>query len=106
MSLSSGQKKLLIQQRKEYRIKKRQIIIKSWGNKCQNCGYSDYPEILQFDHKIALYRRTNNIKKKVSDHMLSDVIKHPELFQLLCPNCHILKTRREITELWKNKIKK
>ena len=105
LRLTQKEKIQLIESTKERRILRRKKFIKQWGSKCQKCGYLKYPEILQFDHKIPLYRKTNNIKKVVSGHMLKEVRDYPDKFELLCPNCHTLKTRKEIVELWKIKNK-
>ena len=95
----------LIEKARYNRIKRRLNLIEKWGNKCQKCGFSKYPEILEFDHIIPLHRKTNGIKKLVSDHMLIEVINYPERFELLCANCHRLKTIRETKELWEKKRK-
>ena len=84
-------------------VERRRRIVKEWGAKCQRCSYSTHQEILQFDHKDPEYRRTNNIKKLVGDHMLKEVEEHPERFNLLCPNCHRLKTMKEVKALWEEK---
>ena len=102
-SFSEEKKRCICQRNKEARIRRRKLLIVKWGNRCQKCGYSDHPEILQFDHIRPLYRGTNGLKKVVSDHMLKEVMTSPKLFELLCPNCHILKTRNEITQLWQKK---
>jgi 5-methylcytosine-specific restriction endonuclease McrA len=85
---------------KQNRIDRRRRLVVEWGSRCQRCGYSEHPEILEFDHKVPLYRGTNGIKKRVSDAMLPEVRKHPELFELICPNCHRLKTIEEIKYLY------
>jgi len=97
--MSKEKKQKIFEQNKLKRILNRKNLIKQWGNKCQKCGYSEHPEILQFDHIVPLYRGTNRIKKIVGDKMIKEVKEHPERFDLLCPNCHILKTHKEVQEL-------
>lgn len=102
-SMSKDKKQKVFENNKFNRIKLRKEVIESWGNRCQKCGYTEHPEILQFDHKIPLYRGTNGIKKVVGTKMLKEVREHPERFEMLCPNCHRIKTHKEITELWEKK---
>jgi 5-methylcytosine-specific restriction endonuclease McrA len=45
---------------------------REFENKCNKCGYSEYPQILQVHHK-DLNRKNNKISN----------------LEILCPNCHI-----------------
>ena len=80
--LSPKEKEEIFKLRKKQRIERRKRVLEQWGNKCQKCEYSEHPEILEFDHKTPLYRKHNNIKKVVSDHMLKEIKDYPERLAL------------------------
>lgn len=73
----------------------RQAIMDLLGRKCIECGYSEHPEILQLDHKIPKCR-TGASKTWIKIHR--DALENPSKFQILCPNCHALKTYRDLYE--------
>lgn len=60
----------------------------SFGNKCLSCGYKKHPETFQFDH---LGQTRLGRKRGYKDRNLW-AMKEPARFQLLCPNCHAIKT--------------
>jgi 5-methylcytosine-specific restriction endonuclease McrA len=75
--------------------KGRQAIMDLFGKKCVKCGYDKYPEILQLDH------RTPKSKTGASGDWYKvhrDALENPSKFQILCPNCHSLKTYRDLYE--------
>src|SRR3972149_4308905 len=55
-ALNPEKKKEIAIKTKQNRIDRRKNIIIEWGSSCQRCGYSEHPEILEFDHKEPLYR--------------------------------------------------
>lgn len=69
--------------RKSYCEKIRNDCIELLGRKCQKCGNSDL-DVLEFDHIKPICNKERSI---------FDVKFHPELYQLLCANCHRKKTR-------------
>lgn len=65
------------------RIKKK--AIDSLGNKCVKCGESDW-RCLQIDH---INGKGNQERKTLGAYKMSNkVLKHPELYQILCANCN------------------
>jgi hypothetical protein len=79
---------------KSYRTK---IFIRArtlLGNRCAICKWNDFPDILEIDHKIPL--ATLGIKRsRPGSSSAYEAVKNPEKFQLLCPNCHAIKTSLE-----------
>jgi 5-methylcytosine-specific restriction endonuclease McrA len=78
-------------QREKYHLRKaegRAIL----GDKCAHCGYDAVPEILEFDH-IDPLEKTLELTEQWSCsrvRWLAEIDK----CQLLCPNCHAIKTLR------------
>ena len=64
------------------RFKRLETIIR-FGAKCLLCGYDKFPEILQLHHINGSGR---------NECTLWAASKNPKLFELLCPNCHRLKS--------------
>jgi 5-methylcytosine-specific restriction endonuclease McrA len=86
-------------QRYEYSIEWREKIkiklINLLGGKCQICGYFKCIRALEFHHIIP---KNHSDTKWYSKKVREEIMAHPELFQLLCSNCH-----REIEDkLFKN----
>lgn len=69
------------------------------GPICAHCGFTDI-RALQFDHKQAI----GGVKKRrLGVHkVLKEMLKHPELHQVLCANCNWIK-RAENNETSKRK---
>ena len=65
--------------------KMRAKLLASFGNTCQQCGYTKCLTALHFHH-------IDSSEKKTWFHSyyrsLREVEAHPERFQLLCANCH------------------
>lgn len=78
-----------------HRLRIRIEGIRLLGGRCERCGFDDV-RALQFDHKQPLLRLSSGNRRKDST---ADVRKHlrlgtlREIFQLLCANCHTIKTR-------------
>lgn len=66
------------------------------GGKCKKCGNNE-EEILEFDHVIPVRNR------KVKRRNLYEIRERPELYQLLCANCHRRKTNEEAKKFWEEK---
>lgn len=79
-----------IQQRRRERLNLLKIELQQLiGGKCVNCGLTD-PRLLDFDH-INPLDKTMMISQKL--HLPKEVlIEEVKKCQLLCPNCHRLKT--------------
>ena len=69
--------------RKKIRIK----AISYLGGKCIKCGYSKYPEVLEFHHKDPL-QKDFNVSSKGHCRSWSRVQVEIEKCDLLCANCH------------------
>ena len=80
----------LVQEQKEYRTNRRLHLIERLGGKCVECGTT---KSLQFDH-INPLEKSFDISKKMTAPL--DVL-YPEIdkCQLLCPKCHIEKTKND-----------
>lgn len=81
------------EKRKQYwkqshtRIK--ELIFAQYDNRCNHCGHKD-PRVLQIDHIYGGGRKERSKLKPWGSRVR--VLKHPEDYQLLCANCHVLKT--------------
>jgi 5-methylcytosine-specific restriction endonuclease McrA len=69
--------------RKKIRLKS----IKHMGGKCERCGYSKYPEVLEFHHKDPA-QKYFNVSEKGHSRSWDRVKKEIEKCVLLCANCH------------------
>jgi hypothetical protein len=81
------------------RHKLRAMAITIMGGCCSRpgCGFDD-PRALQFDHVKAVRRRLNggSNSAKSSDQLYRAIIRgERDGLQLLCANCHAIKTREE-----------
>jgi len=89
---------------RNYRNKKRQLVIDKLGGVCVICGFSDI-RALQIDHING-----GGHKKKIEkDHQISlyhEVLKDDgSTYQLLCANCNWIKRaeNNEIGNKWMNR---
>jgi len=66
------------------------VIAKAYfANTCGSCGYSDRPDVLEFDHIKKPYKRGRSRDWRDRP---SNVLRNPERFRLLCANCHAIRT--------------
>ena len=76
------------------RIKERKILLKSLGNKCVNCGFSDI-RALQIDHKNGDGSADKKRFKKQTGTMVTyysrNVKEATQKLQILCANCNWIK---------------
>jgi 5-methylcytosine-specific restriction endonuclease McrA len=81
---------------KRSRAQLRAKAIKAMGGRCVRCGFSD-ARALQFDHIKPIRRGLTGISKKAHADMATyrAVLKGKTGIQLLCANCHAIKTRCE-----------
>ena len=56
---------------------------------CVNCGYDEYPEALQFDHVSG--EKTGSLGS-MATHSMKVIMDEVEKCQILCANCHMVKT--------------
>lgn len=73
------------------------------GNRCAACSYTDYPEILELDHVDSLHPKSIGRSRHWTDRAPA-ALRHPHRFQLLCPNCHAIKTVLEKIAAGKNGV--
>ena len=74
--------------------RKRIRAIDKMGGQCRACGFDDW-RALQFDH-IEAIQRGKNRKWDNAKRTVNEVLAMPfpdEKYQLLCANCHMIKTR-------------
>jgi 5-methylcytosine-specific restriction endonuclease McrA len=80
-----------------HRAKVRRQAIALMGGRCQRCGFDD-ERALQFDH-VKPARRGLNGKRKSGETGIAThraiVNGMREGYQLLCANCHAIKTRED-----------
>lgn len=79
--------------RKKRQVSLRAEAIEVLGGKCARCGLDDH-RVLQFDHVHGGGHRERNTQDRLKLYM--DVSKRRrEDIQLLCANCHVLKTHHD-----------
>jgi len=68
------------------------------GGCCKNCGFDDH-RVLEFDHIVPVLWRTNELKRMNGQHNTNEInrmVRNGEdprtVYQLLCANCHRIKT--------------
>lgn len=75
-------------------IENRKKVLDSLGGKCNHCGIEDY-RVLEIDHIEPLLRKWINGRPISGTRLIADIIySRVELntIQLLCANCHRIKT--------------
>jgi predicted HNH restriction endonuclease len=78
---------------RRHRLKVRMAAIELLGGRCECCGM-DVPEVLEFDHRTPVLRRTNGIRNRDATASARAILNgEAGLYQLLCANCHTLKTK-------------
>lgn len=64
-------------------------LLAQFGSACQRCGYSRCVRALQFHHRDASTKTEwNRGRARPGSAAFTQVAAHPELFLLLCANCH------------------
>lgn len=82
-------------QRKQ-RLARKHKAIKMLGGKCKKCGYDENINALQIDHIKPILRKQHgthaggNLSRRIANGALPMT-----LFQVLCANCHAIKTYEE-----------
>ena len=96
LQLNDNAKRKVTQQRS--RAKRRLDAILALGGSCSSCKI-DNPIVLEFDHIRPIQWRTNNIVKLNGQHNVNTINamvtkgQNPHgMYQLLCANCHKIKT--------------
>jgi 5-methylcytosine-specific restriction endonuclease McrA len=83
------------ERKREQRLDERKQAIASLGGRCSACGYSDW-RALQFDHinNDGHLERRSGVAGGVSRYVVRRILKGDDAgLQLLCANCHAIKTR-------------
>lgn len=78
------------------RQRDRYLLIDKFGGCCAFCGYKEDRMAFEFDH-------TEPIWGKNRSSAIHHVRKFPHLFQLLCANCHTLKTIQDMIKAGRRK---
>lgn len=87
--------------RRKYRLDQKLKAIEILGGKCKQCGVTDY-RCLQFDHIKPELRKPNSyVSHLVIRAIVLGNIKEDEI-QLLCANCHSIKTYDTDRKTYKN----
>lgn len=73
-----------------HRQKNRLFFLEKLGGKCRHCGIAD-PRVLQFDH-IDPLTKVCNLGNLFAAKDQSKVWEEVQKCQLLCANCHTIKT--------------
>ena len=74
----------------------RQEVLDAYGGKCAECGEADR-NVLQVDHiDGGGHQHLKEISNSLSKWLLRNGF--PEGYQLLCGNCHIRKTKRDVQQ--------
>src|SRR3989344_5619954 len=63
------------------------MAVKHMGGKCVKCGYSKYPEVLEFHHKNPSTKEFNLVLNGLT-RSWERTRKEIEKCDLLCANCH------------------
>lgn len=79
----------------KYERARDRLIIK-FGSECRMCGFDEDPRAFEFDH----IRPILGVNRSSAVH---HVRKNPSLFQMLCANCHAMKTKLDRLELKRRK---
>jgi hypothetical protein len=64
-------------------------LIKERGNCCEDCGYNEEPQILQFHHREPKEKESSPARMWTSSD--EKVRKESEKCDILCPNCHAIR---------------
>lgn len=75
----------------EHEQELREKCLQLFGSKCVKCGFSD-KDLIEFDHIVPLRNR----RERRGNY--DDILKNPQDYQPLCPNCHKKKTLLENQE--------
>lgn len=80
---------------RKYDLQRKQKVIEILGGKCVKCGYKEHQAALQIDHIIPLRRKTKGMGVGGNKNCRAVLKGHIENVQLLCANCHAIKTYEE-----------
>ena len=84
---SERRKKCMVDAVKKRRAKVKQISLLYKGGKCENCGYSKCPDVLEFHH-INPEEKEFGIGSKGYTRSWKKIKEELDKCVLLCANCH------------------
>ena len=90
-------------QRKQNLIRRTKVL-KMLGDKCKRCGYNDNASALQIDHIKPLLRDYGDGSHGSNQRLVAEICrgtKTTKNLQILCANCHAIKTKEEDAKLFK-----
>lgn len=70
---------------------------------CNHCGYRDNPLALELDHVVPIRTVKRSNKHMGSVTQLKKFLSDPNI-QILCANCHRIKTCTDLSNMYKEKI--
>jgi len=86
-----GNKKAYLDRNRNRRAKNRTMLNELKNNPCMDCGQSFHYCQMHYDHREAKYK-IGNISWLVNSHYLKVALKEIEKCDLVCANCHALRT--------------
>lgn len=76
--------------KKQYQKKHREELLKTLGDKCTRCGFTDF-RALQVDHVKGGGTKERLNKKIYHTDVIKSFLNHEGKYQLLCANCNWIK---------------
>lgn len=88
------------QRQRQIRVHKqhREIVLEMFGSKCVRCGYDENTRALQLDHIVPVLRKYGTrftVDGNMTWRELATGKITTENIQILCANCHAIKTYEE-----------
>lgn len=74
--------------KRRWKTKQKLQQIKINHKKCDKCGYSEHPEILEFHHKNKEGKYIDFARGGIGNYSWSTIQKEIKKCDFLCPNCH------------------
>lgn len=79
-----------------YRQSIKRAVFSLLGDTCARCGYADL-RALQLDHIVPMWKTGGRDRSADSLREWRRALIEPDVFQILCANCHMIKTFTEDT---------
>lgn len=85
---------------RKLRLQNKLKVVKMLGGQCQSCGYSLNYKALQIDHLSVQHRKRSdrNQAGSVLYRKIANGKQNLEEIQLICANCHAIKTYSDRTQ--------
>lgn len=90
--ISLGERIMTQGERRSSTIRENRLyFIEKWGGQCRRCGWKEHPLVLQFDHAHP-EKKDKDISKLMHLKDRRRIWKELNKCNLLCPNCHWIKS--------------